>query len=104
MKKFFTLLMCSIAALAMTSCRGGGKTITEKDLAKLDDTVEKCWVINYTLAGVTTPVEYDWCTEYEIGEVVLYTQKIMPLGTVSYKAASAKDEYSCESLNDTIDD
>ena len=78
---------------------GGGTDPEEIDVSKLDNTVEKCWEVTYSLGG-QSDTQYAWGTEYMVVYTLQQQQKMVGgLGKWSYKESSAADEQSCMQKN-----
>lgn len=93
MKKIF-LSFFAVAALALTSCNGGGANVLNMDPAQCDDTEVKCWHYTLTYAGVSADT-YVWCTEKAAVEAIQTTVA----GVKGYKAtleeSAAEDAAAC---------
>ena len=115
MKKVFLALMC-VAAIALVGCKGtasnplpggtNGSSLTPEKIAKLDNTVEKCWQlgIGATVMG-HSEVSYDymWCTEQEAAQWAYecyQAAKHLAVGSAeyAYKESSAKTVEECNKL------
>ena len=92
------ILFVAIAAMTLmfSACSKNAKDV---DINTLDNTINRCWSWTWTYAGVTA-TNYLWGTEREVAQVLQEAQKMTPVGTYSYKPASAADEEACYKLGE----
>jgi len=76
----------------------GSADLMTIDPETLNNTINKCWAITYTYAGISA-TDYIWSTERECVMALQQAQKMISTGTYSYKPASANDENSCYQLS-----
>lgn len=115
MKKVFFALMCA-AAVVLAGCskannpiKGGttGSSLTAEQVAKMDNTTEKCWHVaeNIVVNGHSATYNYyEWGTEQEIASMVwaeYQAAKKMAVGDyeVAYEESSAKTQQECDKLD-----
>ena len=103
-KNLFIALLCMVSVVLFSACNakglfGGGTDPEEIDVSKLDNTIEKCWEVTYSLGG-QSDTQYAWGTEYMVVYTLQQQQKMVGgLGKWSYKESSAADEQSCLAKN-----
>jgi len=116
MKKVFLALMCA-AAVVLAGCsnasspiKGGttGSSLTQEQVAKMDNKTEKCWHVaeTITVSGYSATYNYyEWGTEMEIAAMVLAEYQAAKKSGVgkyenAYEESSAKTQQECEKLDD----
>lgn len=98
MKKVIFMMLACIGLL-FASCKGKGNSVEDIDASKLDNTVEKCWKITYSLKGHSAS-SYLWATEQVAVLAMQYALDQAGMGSYKYSEVSASDKDSCEDKNE----